>query len=41
MEKAGPSTPKKAKRIRGELSKEDKSPPRKQRFRPEWLEVNE
>ena len=42
MEKPGPSKPKKKekKRKRGELSKGDRSPPRKQRFRTEWLEVS-
>ncbi|KAK3865123.1 hypothetical protein Pcinc_029238 [Petrolisthes cinctipes] len=40
MKKAGPSTPTKIRKKRGDLSKEEKSPPRKQRFsRPEWLQV--
>ncbi|XP_068205452.1 general transcription factor II-I repeat domain-containing protein 2-like [Palaemon carinicauda] len=41
MDKAGPSTPKKVKQRRGELPKNEKSPPRKQRFRQEWLQKDE
>ena len=40
MAEGEPSTPKKRRQKRGELSKSEKSPPRKQRFRKEWLEVS-